>query len=642
MAKEPQRGFPMSDDLRAKVRMSFRGAQRGPRDDPDRLERYLLLGYALGSLQKYDLIPTIRDGIGAGWVAFYNELWRKVTDPRGLWLEIRLPDESFIKIPYSILNPEFNLAMDLFKLYGLQHGRQFSDFNNLSEANYYYSNPAFEKLVNDFLVRRELERQEAYAIQEEIHMEDCSEEISCEEPTPIPIIPESTPTYIPTPGYTPTHGPASGSTFMPQQPYAPQSGFVPTSAPAQASAQAPAPEPVKVDKVPKKEVMMTERQKEREKQKKKERRERKEKKRELRVEKEMKEEIKRLEKKAKERVEKDESGEKPKEDEPIEISPVKEKEMAPKESTKVLDETDLESESEMEPESDFEESFEKKPLAAMAKRTKRMERERKRKEELAKPRENQRVHDMDRKRVREAKKNAKEIFPEIKKMKERIKKGDTDDMEVTETQIKPKRKEESIMTDERRIQIIKDYVALLDKLFEVNHDVIKENRFHEPRIIYNKDEEFNRIIYKPDAFKDKQLSQGTAYHQSPLEHYFYLGEGWWYNASLSDYEMTIINFLKRFETDEGFEELMNILKNLGLIDYLNDLGTPLERELTIKDIKPFRPEDCGKGFLWSNTERDIAVDNNAVYVRIPGIKRNDQYLFYKIIPNLPTKPSEHQ
>ena len=405
MAKEPQRDFPMSDDLRDKMKIAFRGAQRGPRDNPNRLERYLLLGYKLGSLQKYDLIPTIRDGIGAGWITFYNDLWLKVTDPKNPRLQIILVDDSFIEIPYSILNREFALAMGLFELFALQNGKQLKDFHNLSEANYFYSTPAFEKLVNDFLVRRELEQQELYAIQEEIHMEDCSEECSYEELTPIPIIPESIPVYM----QESTYGPAPGYVPMSQQTYVPQSRFVPSSAP----------EPMLNDKIPKKEVMMTERQKEREKQKKKERERRKRKEKDSSIEKDLKNEVKRLKEKAKERVETDESGEKVKEDEPIEISPVKEKEMAPKENTKVVDEheQDSESESEMEFESDFEESFEKKPLVTMAKRTKKMEKERKRKQEFAKPRENHSMREKDKKPIKEVNKIAKQIYNDTKNLR---------------------------------------------------------------------------------------------------------------------------------------------------------------------------------------------------------------------------------
>lgn len=671
MAKEPQQDLPMTDKIRDMAKTSFLGLQSGSRNNPNRLERYLLLGYALGSLQEYDLIPIIKGGIGANWVPYFMDLWKKVTDPRGLWLEIKLPDDSFIRIQYSVLNPEFVRAMNLFELYGLQGGRPFSSFPNLSEANSYYSTQGFEKLVNDFLARRDLQRQELYAIREELYMEDCSEECSYEEPAPIPIIPESAPAYMPrptcgpTPGCTPTCGPtqeyaptcssASECTPMPQQTCAPQSGFVPASVPepepAPSYVPTSAPEPVLVDKVPKKEKVIPEYQRKRERRKKKE----KEKEKELPVERDLKNELKRLKKlrkQTKERAEEVESEEEPKEDEPIEISPVKEKEMAPKENTKVVDETEQEpeSESEMEPESDFEEGLEKKPLDTMAKRSKRMERDRKRKEELMRPRKREHEHERerlparetDKKRARDAKKFAKEEFPKIKEMKEKIENGDTDGMEVKEIEVKPERKEKFVVTDEMKIGEVTKYMRLLDVGFEKN--ILGDNRYHEPAAIYNQDneEEKRRVFNAPDLLINQQPSVGQIYHRGPLNHYIYLGNDWWYDASLSEKEVTILNFLRSVETEEGRQYVIKTLKEGGLENYLEKNGMPLERELTINDIDPFKPEDRGRNFLWSVADFNIMVDINAVYIRIPGIKRNGLNLFYKVIPNLPTKPSGHQ
>lgn len=647
MAKEPQNNFLLSDDLRDKLRISFDGAQSSNKTIPDVLERYLVIGFALGSLHEYDLLPVIKGNMGTNWIPFFIELWKKVTNPGNLGITIRLYDDSFIRIPYRVLNSGFTSAMNLFELYALQGGRQFGDFSNLNEAYYYYSHPNFEKLINRFLIENERYYKKR-ANRPESFMEE--EEYSYEEPASSPFVPES----------------ASASGYMSRPTYASPSGYMSNyvSGYTPTTQQTSVPEPEKVDKVPKENIVLNAKDRKRQ-QDKQERKEKRIKRKERTPMTEIKDEIKRLKKEQRERVKNYKSQENLNEDKPLEIS--SEKETIPKKSENIRDdipseqeseselemetevETDFENDFEAETETDFETNFEKKPLETMARRSKRIEREEKRKQELAKPRENRRIRETDRKRTRNAKKIAKEIYPEIKKMQEKVENGFTDDMEITETKIKtkPERKEKIIMNDEKKIQMVNNYMNLLDKLFEVNHEILNEKRFHEARAIYNRDlkEEFQRIIEKPaKEVTTKEIPIGAVFSQSPLIHYFYLGDNWWYNASLSDKEILIINFLKRFEGDEERQELLTILKNVGLEDYLKKEGTPLIRELAINDIKPFQPEDRDKNFLWNGADRDIAVGQNAVLVRIPGIIYNGtdmthkgDFLFYKIIPNLPTK-----
>ena len=109
--------------------------------DPDALADYLLIGYYINSLAKYELIPEIRRNLGENWIKFFLQLAEKAANS-----ETRI---LFGKtIPYSILNEEIKIGLDLMSQFGKVQGFEFNSLSNINDVYLYYIGHQFEAFLN--------------------------------------------------------------------------------------------------------------------------------------------------------------------------------------------------------------------------------------------------------------------------------------------------------------------------------------------------------------------------------------------------------------------------------------------------------------------------------------------------------------
>lgn len=299
----------------------------------------------------------------------------------------------------------------------------------------------------------------------------------------------------------------------------------------------------------------------------------------------------------------------------------------------VVPSSDVEdSEPESDMEMDFEESYEKRPLHTMYKRlvkhkSKREKAEKRRRGIRPESTENIAMESSE----KHGKKVAKNVAPEIRKFRDDLKQGKVDDVQEVKVETKPKRKEIKLST-ELKNEVIQRYVKGINTIFEQKPKGFEDVRVHDPSARYNhglEQEEYDRFVRNAELAERLHPEFGYIYNESPIQHYMYLADDWWYNASLSRHEISILNFLNRLGTEESRR---NLIVNIN-----NALRTILARNVTVDELIIPNVYDRDKNFTWFSGDALFRTLGDSLYVGIANCKVGNQTLYYKVIEKLPLK-----
>lgn len=296
---------------------------------------------------------------------------------------------------------------------------------------------------------------------------------------------------------------------------------------------------------------------------------------------------------------------------------------------------DSEPESDMEMEiQNFEENYEKYPLHTMYKRlvkhkSKQEKAEKRRRGVRPESTENIVMESSERRGKKVAKNVA--IAPETKEFINDVKQGKVDDIQEVKVETKPKRKKIKLTTEQKN-EVIQKYIKGLDALFEQRPRDFENVRMHDPSAGYNRgleQEEYDRFVWNAELAERSHPEFGSIFNVNPIQHYVYINDDWWYDASLSRHEISILNFLNQLGTEESRR---NLIMNIN-----NDLSKVLAHNVTVNELIMPNVYDRDKNFAWGPFDTPLCIQGGSLYVEIPNCKVGNQSLYYKVIEKLPLK-----
>ena len=223
------------------------------------------------------------------------------------------------------------------------------------------------------------------------------------------------------------------------------------------------------------------------------------------------------------------------------------------------------------------------------------------------------------------------IAPETKEFINDVKQGKVDDIQEVKVETKPKRKKIKLTTEQKN-EVIQKYIKGLDALFEQRPRDFENVRMHDPSAGYNRgleQEEYDRFVWNAELAERSHPEFGSIFNVNPIQHYVYINDDWWYDASLSRHEISILNFLNQLGTEESRR---NLIMNIN-----NDLSKVLAHNVTVNELIMPNVYDRDKNFAWGPFDTPLCIQGGSLYVEIPNCKVGNQSLYYKVIEKLPLK-----